>query len=496
MEWIAAHRLPLAFLLAYAGVLVYHAWAGRRATHGVLDYYVGGRRMGGWALGLSFFATYSSTNSFIGLAGQSYTLGVSWLLLAVFLVFFSWVSWTFVAPRLRRQTERLGSLTVSDFLGFRYGSTAVRAAAAVIIVFASLFYMTAVFKGAGEILGAFLHVRYELAIVLIFALTVAYTHAGGFISVVKTDVVQGLMMLAAAGLLFAATYGRAGGFAGVTAALAGAAPLPDGRPLAEALFSLRGPAAPLVLLGLVFAGSIKFLVEPRQISRFYALADARAARRGMWAATATIALAYFCLLPLGLLGRAVYPAGVADTDRVVPLLLTEAGVVPPVAAAFILVVLIAAAMSSLDSVLLVVASTWQRDLVELVRPSPSDSEMLRRTRFYVLVLAALTLGIALRPPGGIVALTVFSGSLYAACLLPGLLCGLFWRGGSAAAVLASFAAGLATLLAWPPLARSFVALAAVHKVFPAVAASTAAFLLTSAVTQPARASARALPQED
>ena len=69
-------------LAAYTGVLAYHAWRGSRETHGLADYYVGGRSMGGVTLGLSFFATYSSTNSFVGFAGQSYEWGIAWLLLA------------------------------------------------------------------------------------------------------------------------------------------------------------------------------------------------------------------------------------------------------------------------------------------------------------------------------------------------------------------------------------------------------------------------------
>jgi len=63
-------------LLLYTVVLAHHAWSGNRATKGLADYYIGGRRLGGVALGLSFFATYSSTNSFIGFSGQSYDWGI------------------------------------------------------------------------------------------------------------------------------------------------------------------------------------------------------------------------------------------------------------------------------------------------------------------------------------------------------------------------------------------------------------------------------------
>lgn len=486
LRWVIAHSIPLLFLTLYVCLLVYHAWVGHRATRGVEDYYVGGRRLGGWALGLSFFATYSSTNSFIGMAGQSYTFGISWLLLAVFLVLFSILSWVFVAPRLRRFTEQMGSLTVSDFLGFRYGSTAVRSSAAAIIIFASLFYMTAVFKGAGELLSVFLDFPYEGSLVIVFVLVVFYTYAGGFITVVKTDVVQGIMMVAAAVILFSATYIRAGGWEGLEGALAQLdLTTRDGRPLADGLLSMEGTVPPLILFGIIVAGSIKCLVEPRQLSRFYALRDAAAARRGLLVSTTAFALVYVCVLPLGLLARSLYPTGITDTDKIIPRLLTEGGILPPAVAAFILVVLLAAAMSSLDSVLLVVASTCQRDLVEVWRPSESDAQMLARTRRYVLVLATLTVLLAVRPPGGIIALTVLSGSLYAACFLPGLLFGLFWRGGSAPAVLSSFVVGFTTVLLWPLLADWWTGLQSIHKVFPAMIFSTLAFLAVSLAMAPA-----------
>ena len=44
-------------LLVYTALLAYHAWSGNRKTHGVADYFVGGRSMGPVAIGLSFFAT-------------------------------------------------------------------------------------------------------------------------------------------------------------------------------------------------------------------------------------------------------------------------------------------------------------------------------------------------------------------------------------------------------------------------------------------------------
>jgi len=451
-------------LLGYTLLLAYHAWSGHRGTRGVADYYVGGRAMGGVTLGLSFFATYSSTNSFVGFSGQAYEWGIAWLLLAPMAVGFSFAAWRWVAPRLRRVTEELDSLTVPDFIGFRFDSVAARVAAAAIVVVASLFYMTAVFKGIGNLVQAFLGIPYEAAIVIVFFVVVGYTMIGGFISVVKTDAVQGVVMIGAAVMLFAGTVRAAGGLGALSE-------LRDA-PATAHLFEWNGAEPFVFVLGVLMAGTIKFVSEPRQLSRFYALEDDRAIRVGTWVSTASFALVYSLLVPIGLYARAIYPTGIADTDQVTPLLLTGGEVFGAGTSAFLLLAMVAAAMSSLDSVLLVVAATTERDLVGVLRAGRGPAGALGRTRLWVAGFALITALIALRPPGGIVALTVISGSLYAACFMPALLLGLFWRRGDGVAVLTSFAAGVLALVLWPqlPVAGS------VHEIFPAMTVSIALYL--------------------
>ena len=96
-EYWMVHSL----LALYTVMLGHHAWTGSRKTKGLADYYVGGRKMGGWVIGLSFFATYASTNSFVGFAGRTYEWGVPWLLFIPTSVAFCLFAWIVVAPRLR-----------------------------------------------------------------------------------------------------------------------------------------------------------------------------------------------------------------------------------------------------------------------------------------------------------------------------------------------------------------------------------------------------------
>lgn len=454
-------------LTGYTLLLAYHAWEGNRGTKGVTDYYVGGRTMGGVTLGLSFFATYSSTNSFVGFSGQAYDWGVPWLLFVPTAVVFCLFAWTVVAPRLRDFTAELGSLTIPDFIGFRFASTPARVLAAVIVIVASFLYMTAIFKGIGNLLEVFLDIPYRMAIWIVFVVVFLYTAIGGFISVVKTDAVQGVVMILAAILLFSGTVGAAGGLGSFWEVRS--------QPGGAELFEWGGGVAVPVLLGVMFAGLIKFVVDPRQLSRFYALEGRKAARTGLWVSTLTFGGVYALLIPVGIYARRIFPAGMEDTDLVVPSLLIEANVFNEGVAAFLLVAMVAAAMSSLDSVLLVMASTAERDVVGVLRGERTEHHEIQWTRGWIFLFALVTAIISLDPPGGIVTLTAFSGSLFGACFFPAIVLGLYWPRGSGAGVVASFVVGVGVLLAWSRMPGSDV----VHEVFPALFLSTLTYVAVS-----------------
>lgn len=423
--------------------------------------------MSGLVIGLSFFATYSSTNSFVGFAGQTYTWGLPWLLFAPAAAAFSFFAWMAVAPRLRRFTEATGSLTIPDFIGFRFGSMSARVLAALIVIVASLFYMTAVFKGIGNLLEVFLEVPYHVSVVIVFFIVMSYTMVGGFISVVKTDSVQGVVMMVAAVLLFTGTVSAAGG----PGALAEVRAQPGG----EALFTWGGGVTIPLLIGTMVAGLVKFAVEPRQLSRFFALEDQKAIRTGMWVSSIIFGIVFALLIPVGIYARRLFPTGIEDTDLVVPTLLSE--VFGRGTSAFLLVAMVAAAMSSLDSVLLVMASTTERDVVAVLTPGRTEQQEMSWTRGWVALFAFVTMLISLNPPGGIVQLTAFSGALYGACFFPAVVLGLHWRRGNGNAVIGSFVVGILVLLAWDLVPGSDV----LHEIFPAMVLSTAAYAALAVV---------------
>ena len=473
-------------------MLLRNAQLGNRASSasdGMSGYYVGGRRMGGLAIGVSFFATFASTNSYIGHAGKGYAYGLPWFLMAVSLVVFTYLSWRWVGPRLRRFAAHFNALTVPDYLASRFvpvggNATPLRLAGAIVVVFASLLYLVAIFKGAGHLFERFLEVPYGVAVGLTLLIVMLYTSIGGFVSVVRTDVIQGALMVLGSMTMFYFITRAAGGVTAITA-------LPA-QPETAFLFELNGGIAFVVLLGIALSGSLKLMVDPRQLSRFYAVKDEREMRRGVWVAVIGLAVVQFCLFPIGIYAHLIMD-GVTDTDLIVPTLINDPAVFPLWAADFLIVAIVAAAMSSMDSVLLVAASTLYKNIVApLRREVASTRSEVAWTRGAVIAFAALAAVLALNPPGDIVEITIFSGSLYAVCFFPAVVLGLHWARGSASAVLASMAVGVVVLVGWIWLDLR----GALHEVFPALAASIVTYVLVARATADAhdRAAWRAITE--
>ena len=294
-------------------------------------------------------------------------------------------------------------------------------------------------------------------------IVVLYTSIGGFVSVVRTDVVQGLLMMLGAMMLFYFVTRAAGGVGAVIEL--------GERVDTRHLFELNAGVPFVVLLGISLSGSLKLLVDPRQLSRFFALKDEREVRRGIWVAVLGLFIVLACLFPIGLYARLLMD-GVTDTDQIIPTLVNDPNVFPLWAADFLIVAIVAAAMSSMDSVLLVAASTLYKNIVAPFRETTRE---LQWTRFAVAGFAVVAAVMALRPPGDIIEITIFSGSLYAVCFFPAVVLGLHWQRGSSAAVLASMAVGIAVLFAWIGAGLR----GELHEVFPALAASLITYVAVS-----------------
>ena len=470
MSGFVEHWIASSLLVIYVSELFYNAYVGNNAATGVGGYYVGNRQLGGTVVGISFFATFASTNTFIGHAGKGYDYGVAWFTMAVLLVIFSWMSWRWIGPPLRRFAAAWDALTIPDYIRGRILGDNPEAErhpllllSASVIVFASILYLLAIFKGAGHLFQIFLGVPYEVAVGVTLLVVVLYTSIGGFVSVVRTDAIQGVLMLIGAVTIFYFVTKAAGGVTSV-------GQLTD-MPEKEYLFDLNGAVPFAVLLGVSLSGALKLIVDPRQLSRFYGLKSDKEVKRGMWIAVLGLTLILACMFPIGLYAHLILE-NVSDTDLIIPRLVNDPSIFPFWVTDLLIVSIVSAAMSSMDSVLLVASSTLYKNIIA---PFKTIENEVRWSRAAVIAFACISAFMALNPPGDIVGITIFSGSLYAVCFFPPVVFGLYGRVASAQTTLASMILGMSTLILWIALGLS----ALLHEVFPALLVSASVYWLQS-----------------
>ena len=468
MSWFVEHWIASSLLVIYVSVLFYNAYVGNKAATGVGGYYVGNRQLGGTVVGISFFATFASTNTFIGHAGKGYDYGVAWFTMAVLLVIFSWMSWRWIGPPLRRFAAAWDALTIPDYIRGRILGDNPDAErhpllllSASVIVFASILYLLAIFKGAGHLFQIFLGVPYEVAVGVTLLVVVLYTSIGGFVSVVRTDAIQGVLMLIGAMTIFYFVTQAAGGVTSVSQ-------LTD-MPEKEHLFDLNGAVPFAVLLGVSLSGALKLIVDPRQLSRFYGLKSDAEVKRGMWIAVMGMTLILACMFPIGLYAHLILE-NVTDTDLIIPRLVNDPAIFPFWVTDLLIVSIVSAAMSSMDSVLLVASSTLYKNIIA---PFKAIENEVRWSRVAVIAFACISAFMALNPPGDIVGITIFSGSLYAVCFFPPVVFGLYGRVASAQTTLVSMILGMSILILWITLGLSTL----LHEVFPALLVSASVYWL-------------------
>ncbi|MHC4668236.1 MAG: sodium:solute symporter family transporter [Planctomycetota bacterium] len=342
-----------------AVVLGIGAWAHRRQRTSE-DYFLGGRRLRWWVVGVSLVATSFSAVSLIGGTGFGFATGMGWLqlqlgdLVAVvvvcllFLPFFS----------------RLRLTTAYEYLERRFGGAA-RTVASALFIGQTLLRASILVLVPAVALAAILGWPVPAAIVVAAAAAIAYSAFGGLGAVVWTDLLQ------MAVILFAVTYSLAlvagdlpGGLASALdhAREAGRLEVVTVDADRGRLFNLLGACVPYT----VFAVSL-FGTGQQAVQRFLSCTDLRAARRAALTGWAVGTLALGLTLFLGVCLAAwvdLAPSAVAleGGDRALPDFI--AGRLPAGLAGLMLAAVFAASMSSLDSA---IHSTSTAILVDFLR---------------------------------------------------------------------------------------------------------------------------------
>jgi len=208
--------------------------------------------------------------------------------------------------------------------------------------------------------------------------------------------------------------------------------------------------------------------------------DSKAVHKGIIIGTIVVAILMFGMHLAGALGRAVIP-DLTVPDLVIPTLMVK--VLPPFAAGIFLAAPMAAIMSTINAQLLQSSATIIKDLYLNLRPEQVENErrLKRMSAVITLVLGALLMLAAWRPPEMIIWLNLLAfGGLEAVFLWP-LVLGLYWERANAAGALSAMIVGG---VLYAILATFKIQYLGFHPIVPSLLLSLLAFVVGNRFGQP------------
>lgn len=392
-------------LVLYFATMLAIGFACRKRAKNVSGFVLGGRTVGPWLTAFAYGTSYFSAVVFVGYAGQfgwRYGISATWAGIGNALIG-SLLAWAVLGRRTRIMTQHLDSATMPDFFEKRFGSPALKIAAATIIFIFLIPYTASLYNGLSRLFGMAFSIDYAWCIVLMSVLTAIYVIAGGYMATAINDFIQGIVMLVGISAVIWATLETKGGLLASLDGLArvpGPAIVPGGEATPGIFTSFLGPE-PLNLLFVVLLTSLGTWGLPQMVQKFYAITNEGAIKKGTVISTLfAFVVAGGCYF-LGGFGRlfsdVLYvnanglPAG--GFDAIVPKMLEG---LSPLLLALVVVLVLSASMSTLSSLVMTSSSTFTMDFINgLKKRKMSDSRQVLCIRLLVVVFIAISGGLAL-----------------------------------------------------------------------------------------------------
>lgn len=381
------HYIDIAIIGAYLVLVSLVGFAVRRAaTKNTESYFLAGRNVPWWMLGLAGCSSYIDIGGTMAIVGMIYYLGLKSL-------WGTHIIWGLMTMALymayqAKYIRRSGVATFAEWNATRFGDSRdaefARLASAVFLLVLMVFNMMFTAVGTGKFAAEFLPLSPVLSSAIVFAVVGVYVTLGGFFGVIITDLVQTVLILLGALALGAMAFAKTEALAKIADMAPGWSSLAPTWTLWSGFADSSLPAykeyylfGPLLMAG-AFWAVFRLLSGPNvwDFQFFLTLRNARDASlsAGMWVVGYTMRWVLACAFVL--IGIC-YFAGAQnfDAERLLPQVLWRLPV--GVRGAFIAVML-AALMSSISALINVTSSSVINDFVRRYIAKNSTEKQLVR----------------------------------------------------------------------------------------------------------------------
>ncbi len=443
----------IAVIVAYFAIVISVGYYFYRRSTTLSDYILGGRTLNPYVTALSAQASDMSSWLLMGLPGAIFIARLRQAWLGIGLAIGSYISWLFVAKRLRIYTEKAGdSLTLSQFFSNRFHDKSgyLRDLSAIIILVFFVFYVASGFVGAANVFNYIIpEFEYHWAIVAAAFVIVLYTFLGGFKAVCWTDFLQGMLMVIAVVVVPIAAVVSLGGWADTTGWLDNVYGVPDH--FGSLLYS-KGATIGAIAIISSLAWGLGYFGMPHVIVRYTAIKDPKDLKISRRVAMTWMIISLAAAIMVGYIGRAYVESGSASLiggNEETIFIIMAGGLFASAIAAIVYAAILAAVMSTADSQLLVASSAVANDLIQrFSKKDLSGPKLMWISRAIVILIAIIAAAIALLDVSSIMDLVSYAWAGFGAAFGPLVLLALFWKKGNSKGAFAGMLVGFLTVILW------------------------------------------------
>lgn len=358
--------------LYLAAVVFIGFYVNKLATRGRESYYLAGRNIPWWMLGLSGCSSYIDIGGTMAMVGALYYLGLKSVWMTH--IFWGWFIICFYMAFQAKWIRRSGVMTFAEWNETRFGKTrdaeAARLSAAIFLLVLMIFNLMFIAVGIGKFAEEFFpFLERWMSVLIVFSVIGVYVTLAGFFGVILTDMLQTLLIGVGA-VIMAVMVFNSPGTEGIFDSM------PEGwrsmniswtlwegfkdTPDSYQHFYFFGP---VMLAG--FTWMIFRVLAGPNVWDFQFFLTARSTRDaalagGMW--TVGYVLRWILGCAFLVLGIAWLGAEVGfDAEKIMPKVLSE---LPPGVRGLFLAVLLAALMSTLDAMINVTSSVVVNDFLK------------------------------------------------------------------------------------------------------------------------------------
>ena len=472
----------LTYFCIYSAVLLAIGKSSFRMGNTKEQFYLGGRNLSLFRCVMTFSGTWVSAATILGFTGSVFESGYTALLYSVIPWFAGAVLLTCISDRLYDNDI----LTIPEFFRKRFGSKGLQMVFALIMIVVYIMYLVIQIRGFGLVAATLFDIPYGIAILLIY-LFILYSTFGGYHTVSKTDAFNLAALSAGLVMVFWVVVSRAGGIVFMhrqAAQISGFAHanMPYATDAGELLRLFgKGKFAPLMSATMFFGWGLGLAANPQYTVRMISAKDKRTAKKTVLCSMAFLAVLYFALIQIGLGMRVMFPQidAVHETDEIFVHVIHNLLYGPW--SGFFLFSIIGACISTANSQLLLIASSFSYDLVKTLRKDLlSESALLSLSRLSIFVGGTVSLLLSFHPPES---LLTYGGDLwgvFGVTLFPLLYGALLYRHTTVQGVWAGLLSGILCLaLFYPPY---YAGILPMHPSFPGTVVASLCFLGVSRLT--------------